>query len=81
MSKKEVDRMDRMSLPQHKHCPVCGKSMGMEGDFCSADCEQKVVSRRKAQKRSTWIMIGIIGIILLLFWVIMPLLLVVKPGR
>lgn len=80
MSRKELDRMDKLSLPQHKHCPVCGKSIDMGKDFCSDECVKAVASRRKAQSRTTWIMMIVIGIVLVLFWVIMPLLGVLKPG-
>ena len=78
--RREGYRTDRMSIPQHKHCLVCGKSMELDGDFCSEKCEQAVATRKKAQRRTTWIMLGVMGIILVLFWVLMPLFLLVKPG-
>lgn len=80
MSRKELERVDKLSLPQHKHCPICGKSMELSRDFCSQECEQAVAARKKAQRRTTWIMLGVMGIILVLFWVLMPLFLLVKPG-
>ena len=73
-----------MSIPQHKHCLVCGKSMEieLEGDFCSEKCKQAVAAKKKSQTRTTWIMMIIIGIVLMFFWVIMPSLAVIKPpGR
>lgn len=72
--------MDKVSTPQHKHCPVCGKSMESSRDICSEECESAVAARRKSQRRMTWIMFGIIGIILAFFWILMPLFLVMKPG-
>ncbi len=71
-----------MSVPQHKHCLVCGKSMELDGDFCSEKCKHAVAARKKSQTRTTWIMMIIIGIVLVFFWVIMPSLAVIKtPGR
>ena len=71
-----------MSVPQHKHCLVCGKSMESDGDFCSEKCKQTVAARKKSQTRTTWIMMIIMGIVLVFLWVIVPLLGVIKPpGR
>lgn len=81
MSKKGWDKMAQLSIAQHKHCMVCGKAMEGEGDFCSEQCEQTIASRKKAQRRSTWIMMIVIGIVMLLFWVLMPLMLTITPGR
>ncbi len=72
--------MDKLSLPQHKHCLVCGKSIEMGKDFCSPECEKTVAARRKAQSRTTWIMMIVIGAVLVLFWIIMPALGALKPG-
>lgn len=79
MSRKELDRVDKLSLPQHKHCPVCGKSMDMSKAFCSTECEKAVEGRRKSQRRSTWIMLIVMGVVLLLFWVLMPMLFLGRP--
>ena len=73
-----------MSIPQHKHCLVCGKAMetDLNGDFCSEKCRQTVAARKKLQTRTTWIMMIIIGLVLMLFWVIIPSLGILNPpGR
>ncbi len=56
--------------PAHKHCPVCGKSMGVDKDFCSTECEQDYLKRRKSQQRRSWIFMGVLAALMLL-WVLL----------
>ena len=62
MSEKDSPRANA-----HKHCPVCGKPIGMSEQFCSPECEQTVTKQRKSQKRTSWIFIGIL-VVFMLVW-------------
>lgn len=57
------------NAPAHKHCPVCGKSMPVDKNFCSPDCEQEFSKRRRSQQRRSWIFIGVL-IALMALWLL-----------
>lgn len=79
--KREEDKDGAPVTFVHKHCPVCAKPMDIGRDFCSEECEKTVMSRKKSQRRTMWIMMGIIGLIMLVSSVLMPILLLgSKPG-
>ncbi len=50
---------------QHRHCPVCGKTMGAEDRFCSKECEDALVKQRKKQQRTMYIFMGVLVVLFL----------------
>ncbi len=55
---------------EHKHCPACGKSMPVERQFCSDECEKGTVSGKKRQQRTMWIFMGILVLFMILMFVL-----------
>lgn len=53
---------------EHRHCPACGKSMGTQDRFCSPDCEKSLVGQRKRQQRTTWIIMGVLVLFMVLIY-------------
>ncbi|MCS7142442.1 MAG: DUF2116 family Zn-ribbon domain-containing protein [Aigarchaeota archaeon] len=39
-------------LPDHRHCPLCGRVMLPDADFCSKECRDKNEERLKRERRS-----------------------------
>jgi predicted nucleic acid-binding Zn ribbon protein len=35
----------------HSHCPICGKAMQSDKQFCSQTCKDNYISREKKQKK------------------------------
>lgn len=54
---------------EHKHCPVCGKSMAMDTRFCSQECEKTMGGQRKKQQRTMFIFMGV----LVVFFIVLTL--------
>ncbi|MBI2854489.1 MAG: DUF2116 family Zn-ribbon domain-containing protein [Chloroflexi bacterium] len=57
-------------VSDHKHCPVCGKSMNAENRFCSEECEKGLAGQRKRQQRTMWIFMGILVLFMLLIYIL-----------
>ncbi|MBI4288446.1 MAG: DUF2116 family Zn-ribbon domain-containing protein [Chloroflexi bacterium] len=74
MPKERNNDSQWSAVPSHKHCVVCGKSVGTEKDICSPECENTLVTRRKSQKRSTWIFMGVLGAMAIVWLIILPML-------
>lgn len=53
------------NLPEHRHCEVCGKSMAMGERVCSPDCQKRFDEALKARKKSMWMFMGLIALVLL----------------
>jgi predicted nucleic acid-binding Zn ribbon protein len=54
----------------HKHCPICGKAMDEDSDFCSEKCKKYYTDRVKRQKkfnRLYYVSFGAILVIMVLF--------------
>lgn len=49
----------------HKHCEACGKSIGLDGRVCSPECVTKFDEAVKMRKRSVWMVMGAVALILL----------------
>jgi len=46
---------------QHKHCQVCGRAIPVDEIFCSLECEKKYNQYVKKQKRSNYLMMGVLA--------------------
>lgn len=57
----------------HKHCPVCGKSMSVDVDFCSDKCRQDYGDRVKRQKRANrlyYVSFGALLVVMVVFFIL-----------
>lgn len=52
-------------IPAHKHCEVCGKAMGLDGRVCSAECQAKALEAFRLRKRSVYIFVAAIALVLI----------------
>lgn len=41
----------RSRIADHKHCPVCGRAMPVDAQFCSKECRENHESRVKRSNR------------------------------
>jgi predicted nucleic acid-binding Zn ribbon protein len=60
-------------IPEHKHCMICGKSISVEREFCSEDCQEQYNGIMKKRKRSNYIMIIVMVILLAVLFIPMLL--------
>jgi len=74
MPKEKNSTSEWSSVPSHRHCIVCGKSVSVDKDICSDECNKTLDSRRKSQKRSTWIFMGVLGAMAVVWLVLLPML-------
>lgn len=74
MPKEKTSNSEWSSVPAHRHCIVCGKSVSVDKDICSPECENTLATRRKSQKRSTWIFMGVLGAMAIVWLVLLPML-------
>ena len=65
----------KAKIPEHKHCPVCGRSMPVDFDFCSRECREKHYARVRREGR-----IRLIFYILYFALIISLFLLFFRPG-
>lgn len=49
----------------HKHCEVCGKATALDGRVCSPECQAKAVEAWRARRRSMYVFIAAIALVLL----------------
>jgi predicted nucleic acid-binding Zn ribbon protein len=51
----------------HSHCPICGKAMPMDKQFCSQNCRDNYYASQKKQKKKSRIqMIVMVGMMAVL---------------
>jgi predicted nucleic acid-binding Zn ribbon protein len=43
------------TIPQHRHCFVCGRTHTEDGRFCSEKCKDEKRGELKKKKRQLWI--------------------------
>ncbi|MEM2904815.1 MAG: DUF2116 family Zn-ribbon domain-containing protein [Candidatus Bathyarchaeia archaeon] len=56
------------AIPEHKHCPVCGKAISTKLQYCSATCEETSEKRRKSEERVRLIFYVFLAVTLLIFF-------------
>jgi predicted nucleic acid-binding Zn ribbon protein len=52
-------------VPAHKHCEVCGKAMALDGRVCSPECQGKALDAFRQRKRSMYVFVAAIALVLL----------------
>ncbi|MCD6236755.1 MAG: DUF2116 family Zn-ribbon domain-containing protein [Thermoplasmata archaeon] len=56
------------AIPQHRHCPICGKAIPLEEEFCSEACRQKYQKLLKRRKQLLLLMyIALFAIVVIMF--------------
>ena len=58
------------SVPQHRHCFVCGKAHGEEGRFCSESCKDSKREELKKKKRQLMLIFGL-AVAMMIFAILM----------
>jgi len=56
------------NIPSHKHCTICGKSIPVDKEFCSPECEEQYRAIMKKRKRSNYIMMGMMVLLFLIIF-------------
>ncbi len=56
-------------FPAHKHCPVCGRPIGMEDRTCGPVCAEKRARAMRSRTLYTYLFLimGIVLIVVILF--------------
>ncbi len=52
-------------LAEHKHCEACGKSIGLTGRVCSPECVERFQEGVRLRKRSVYMVMGAVALVLL----------------
>jgi predicted nucleic acid-binding Zn ribbon protein len=52
-------------VPAHKHCEVCGKAIALDGRLCSPACQEKALAAFRQRRRSVYVFMAAIGLVLL----------------
>ncbi|HUR62276.1 MAG TPA: DUF2116 family Zn-ribbon domain-containing protein [Candidatus Thermoplasmatota archaeon] len=52
-------------IAAHKHCEVCGKAMALDGRVCSPECQGKALEAFRTRKRSVYVFVAAIALVLL----------------
>lgn len=61
---------DKITEANHRHCAVCGKPISPDEQFCSPECKHTALKQRRAQRTSTWILLGIVIFLLVIFFLV-----------
>ncbi|HEX78495.1 MAG TPA: DUF2116 family Zn-ribbon domain-containing protein [Dehalococcoidia bacterium] len=62
-----MERQEPPSISNHRHCPICGRSIPPHARFCSIQCEQSMAARSRSQRRTTLILVGLMALIIILW--------------
>jgi predicted nucleic acid-binding Zn ribbon protein len=58
-------------IPPHKHCLKCGRSIPVNKEFCSAECQEFIEGEENRRKRRTRLVVfsylGLFIVIILVF--------------
>jgi predicted nucleic acid-binding Zn ribbon protein len=67
-SKKEDTVSEKMTPDNHRHCQICGNPVSLGEQFCSPVCEREARRQRRAQRTTTWTLIGLVVFLLVIFF-------------
>lgn len=59
-----------LSVVPHKHCVVCGKTVGPEESYCSTECEEEMIKSRKKQRNFSLAMMALFFVLLFLMFLV-----------
>ncbi len=57
----------RPVIPEHKHCPVCGKAISTKLQYCSPKCEETDERKRRSGERMRLVFYVLLAVTLLVF--------------
>ncbi len=66
-SRKRVEMVPE--VPDHRHCPICGKVIPPNLEYCSVKCESIALKRRREEefaRKLFWIVAGVLFLTFLL---------------
>ena len=60
-------------IPSHTHCRSCAKAIPSDKTFCSEECKQRYLEAVKKQRKTSYIMFGIlialvVGAFVIMLW-------------
>ena len=58
---------DKITVDNHKHCAVCEKPISPDVQFCSPECKHTALKHKRAQRTTTWTLVGIVIFLLVIF--------------
>ena len=67
MTEDDVD-----TIVQHLHCPVCGKAVPPDEEFCSEECEERMNNLVKKRKLVNYIWLAIIMAFMFILFLSIP---------
>jgi len=56
-------------VPQHKHCPICGRVMSAKKEACSSECEKQLEANKKKMKMYYYMMMALMAVFIAVFLV------------
>lgn len=62
-----------MAVDPHKHCPICGTPIPLDELVCSQTCEKVWNQRLAQQKKSRYILLGILAVFIIIWVIVMYL--------
>ena len=68
--KKHQETQTETDIFLHKHCSVCDKMISPDSEYCSEECENRVNTKNKSDKKKKYLNYGIIGIVIVGFTLI-----------
>jgi len=54
-------------VPDHNHCPICGKAIPPEEETCSPKCQEELRKRQRTQKITMLVFGGILVALAVVF--------------
>ena len=65
MSREKVRRT--VNVPEHKHCPICGRVIPPNLEYCSVKCETLALKRKREEEFARKLIIIVSVVMILLF--------------
>ena len=54
-------------VPSHGHCVACGRSIAAGESLCSAACTEVLEAQRRRQRRTSFIFLGFLGLLMIVW--------------
>ncbi|MEM4311083.1 MAG: DUF2116 family Zn-ribbon domain-containing protein [Nitrososphaerales archaeon] len=64
---------EKIKIPPHTHCRICGKAIPVNREYCSNECKDKETKMQKRNKRMQTLFIIIILVFFILMMITLPL--------
>ena len=60
-------RQPRPQVAPHAHCIVCGRAIATGENFCSQECQDALEAQRRRQRRTSWMFMAALGVLMLVW--------------